>query len=520
MNSKKLVYSAFLVTVLSSIGKFLSLLRESSIASAFGASNSTDAFKVAFSVPDIFTAILGAAIAQTFIPVYSDVLKEKDEKKTRRFLNNIVSIVIIISVLLTIIGVLSSKLLIGLMAPGFDSVTKVHAINMTIVMLPGASFMILANLASSYLQTHGKFLSSSLLYYIYNLCIITGIAFFSRLGIAAAAWGTLFGLTGMLLIQLPGLIKLGYRFSPVIDLKDKNIRLIGSLVIPVFISSSFNQIYLIINRILASGLGSGNISSLDYAGKVSVIINSVFISSLATVLYPSFAKASDNMGSFTMIFAKSMRIVSLITIPLVSVLIILRTPVIQVLFERGAFTSKNTRITADTLAIIAIGIIGVGFREFLNRAFFCLKDTKTPMINGLIAISLNILFNITFVRFMGIYGLAFGTALSSIISSAMLMVRIKHRLKDIRGHLILDGFIKALLASVVMGIVVYILESIVENLFFGSTLMRLMNVVICGSAGLSVYALMLYILRVEEIRDILGYARNKLLGSARPAPGS
>jgi putative peptidoglycan lipid II flippase len=270
----------------------------------------------------------------------------------------------------------------------------------------------------------------------------------------------------------------------------------------------------VINRILASGLGSGNISSLDYAGKVAVIINSVFIYSLATVLYPSYAKNSDNLGSFTLIFAKSMRMVSLITIPLVAGLIVLKTPVVQILFQRGAFSSENTRVTADTLAIMSIGIIGVGFREFLNRAFFALKDTRTPMINGLIAISLNIIFNITFVRIMGIYGLALGTTLSSLVSSGMLVVRIKHKLNDIRGQFILDGFIRSLSASVIMGIIVYFLEGLLSAVFSGSTLMRLINVTICAGTGFLVYAVLLYLLKVDEIRSLMGHVRNKILRHA------
>jgi len=510
--NKKLVYAAFGITIISSTGKILGLIRESSFAAYFGASSNTDAFKIAFSIPDIFIAIFSAAIAQVFIPVYCDILKEGNPDKTQRFLNNIFTLIAIASATIVLLGIILRGPLVDLIAPGFDEASKRSAMEMVIIMFPGALFMIMANLVSGYLQVHERFISSSLIWYSYNICIISSLVLFHKFGIKVAAVGALFGLIGMLLIQLPSLVWQGFRYRPVIDFKDDGFRMISMLILPVLISSAFNQVYNVINRMLASNLGQGSISALDYAGRVSILINTVFIVSIATVIYPSLAKQSDCIPQFNATLASSTRLASMISFPLATILLILRKPIIQVLFERGAFSALDTKMTAGVLGFLSIAVIGITHREFLNRAFFALKDTRTPMINGIIAIGLNIILNLILVQCMGINGLALGTSIASLLSAYMLLIRLYRKQESISKSLISEGFIKSFIAAAIMGLVVFIGEKLLLNIMHldGNTLLRLVNIMLACCIGGVVYIGFLAILKVHEIREGFYLVRKKL----------
>ncbi len=501
--NKKIISSVLLITVISSFGKILGLIRESILALHFGASGSTDAFKIAFSIPDIFIAIFSAAIAQTFIPVYSDYIKAGNKRKTQNFLNSVFTSISIVSIAIVVIGIIASRMIVNIIAPGFDGETKQAAALMTSIMFPGAIFMILANLSSAYLQAHEKYFSSSLMWYSYNICIILGLAVFKGYGIKVAAYGAALGFVGMLLIQLPSMLKQGFKFRPVIDFKNEGYLKIRQLVVPVLISSAFNQVYLIINRILGSNLSAGSISALDYAGRVGILVNTIIVVSIVNVIYPRLAKLESSPEKFRLLFSRTMWLISVIMLPLVSLMFIFRGQIIYILFQRGAFTGKDTEITAAILGFLSLSIVGIAYREILNRAFFSLKDTRTPMINGIITILINIALNLIFIGFMGVYGLALGTSAASVISALMLFLRLRKKLGHINGRAIAGGFAKAVLASTGMSVFVYLLKSEMFHME-GSTLAVLLKVVLMTAAGFAVYMGILLLLNADRLKAARG----------------
>ncbi len=507
----KVVSAAVWVTAISAVGKLLGLMRESSLANYFGASVATDAFKVAFNIPDIIIGIFGAAIVQTFIPVYNETLQKGDEKESQRFLNNFFTISLLISLIIMTVGVFASSFLVRLIAPGMDEVTANCAAQLAVIMMPGAVFMIMANIATGYLQAHGRFIAAALTWYFYNLFMIGSMVFFHRMGINAVGVGALLGIASMLLVQLPSMKKEGLRYRPVIDFKDKGLRTIGFLLGPVLISSAFNQVYIIINRMLASGLDKGSISSMDYAYRVNVLYYTIFILSISSVVYPLMARYGDNLGKFTGLVAKTLRVVTFVSLPISVLFFILRFPILQLLFQRGAFSSSDTARTAVALAGFSVGIIGTAYRDILNRAFYALKDTRTPMINGVIAIILNIGLNLILIRF-GIVGLALGSSIAATISAGMLIARLKSKVGKIQGNRIFDGFYKSALASLIMGICVYFIESQLTGRLhlYGSFIKLSINLTasILG-AGL-VYTAVLFILRVEELQEGFLMIKNKV----------
>ncbi len=461
--NKKLLSAALVVTVISSVGKILGLVRESALASYFGMSRDTDAFKIAFSIPDILVSILCVSILQVFVPIYTDILKEKKPERTKKFLDTIYTFVGLAAIVMASLGIIFCRQLINVIAPGFESETINKTVILAFIILPGTFFYVMGNLTASYLQIHGRFIVSSLIWFSYNVCIIVSLVFFSGFGIKCVAAGALVGLVGMLLIQLPSLKKEGFSYNFSLDFRDKGLRQIGISIVPVVIASAFSQIYNIINRMMASGLDAGSISAMDFAYKVAMLVYGVFVVSLVTVIYPSMADKSDNSEEFKKNISSNLSIGGIIVLPLVTLVYILRVPVIRVLFQRGSFSEADTAITAGILGFTVFGIVGITYREILNRAFYSLKDTKTPMINGIIAITLNIILNLSLVRAMGINGLALGTAISSFISAGMLFLRLNNKIGGIKQGVISDCFIKPLFASMIMGAVILLSDSFLKS---------------------------------------------------------
>lgn len=512
MNKSRLISNTLALTALTAVSKVLGLLRESSLAAYYGASSYSDAYKIAFAVPDVFFALITASIVQTFIPVYSDRLKENDPESRQRFLNNIFTMVGLFSVVIIVLGMLGSPVIVRLMAPGIDKVTADLAADLTRIIIPAALFLVLTNLAAGYLQSHGHFVTPALIWYPHNLIIIGSIVFFHRYGIRAVAVGSALSLVSMLFIQIPSLRKQGFKYRPFLDFKDKGLHSIGILVGPVLISTAFNQVYIVINKVLASGFDSGSISALDYAFRVNALITNIFILSISAVMYPKFAQLSHDMPGFINTVGKVLRFAAILTIPMAACLFVLRTPIIQVIYERGAFTEADTQRTAFALCGLSVGVIGFAYRELLNKAFYALKDTRTAMINGIIVIVMNIIFNIVLSRFLGIAGITFGTSLAAVLSGGMLLVRLRRKIGGIRGRWIAIGLIKSLAATGIMVLVVQFVEFILTNNLnlSGSTLLRAVNLMIAAAAGAAAYFGSLLLLKVEEAYDAVNFVRSRV----------
>lgn len=510
--NKKLLSAALIITVISSVGKLLGLIRESALASYFGISKDTDAFKIAFSIPDILVSIICVSIMQVFIPVYTDILKEKNPERTKKFVNTVFTTVGLAAIVMVLLGILFCRQLISVIAPGFDSETINKTVILALIILPGTFFYVMGNLSASYLQVHQRFIASSLIWFSYNICIIVSMIFFSGFGIKCVAAGALAGLVGMLLIQLPSLKKEGFSYSLSLDFKDKGFKQMGISIVPVVIASAFNQIYNIINKMMASGLDTGSISAMDFAFKVATIVYGVFVVSLITVIYPSMADKSHNQEEFKRNISSNLSIGGIIVIPLVTLVIILRVPVIRVLFQRGSFSETDTAITAGILGFTVFGIIGITYREILNRAFYSLKDTKTPMINGIIAVTLNIIFNVGLVRVMGVNGLALGTAISGFISAGMLFFRLNKKIGGIKRGVIADGFLKPLFASIIMWAVIFLGDNLLKSFinFHQGLMISLIKISLYSIFGVLVYILVIIQFNIPEINLFKEKLLNKL----------
>ncbi|WP_419741886.1 murein biosynthesis integral membrane protein MurJ [Paraclostridium dentum] len=508
-----LAKSAFWLMVVTMLSKVLGFGREIILGYFYGTSAYSDVYIVSMNIPLVVFSSIGVALVTTFIPLYQEVLSEKGPKRALKFSNNIMSIVLILSVLLGILGYIFAEPLVKLFAMHYTGEKLILAVKFVRIMIGGVVFIGLSNLMTSYLQIQGDFTIPGMIGFPNNIVIIISIILSATTGnIYILAIGTLIGMASQFLFQVPFAIKRGYKFKPTIDLKDEYLRKMLWLVMPVLIGVAVNQVNTMVDRSLASGLGDGVITALNNANRLNGFVMGLFISTLGAVIYPTLSKLSteNNQEKFAESVANSVNCVNLLVVPASVGAMILATPVVRILFERGAFDDRSTALTATALVFYSVGMIGFGLREILSKVFYSLKDTKTPMINGIIAVILNIVLNIALVKVMGHGGLALATSLSSIICILLLFISLKKKIGYYGQDKIKSTFIKTLLASIVMGIITYFVYKFLSGILGIGFIQEAISLGSSIAIGGVIYLALIVVFKVEEANMAIDMIKKKL----------
>ncbi|WP_270505015.1 murein biosynthesis integral membrane protein MurJ [Paraclostridium sordellii] len=508
-----LAKSAFWLMVVTMLSKVLGFAREIVLGYFYGTSAYSDIYITAMNIPLVVFAAIGTALATTFIPLYHEALEEGGEKRALKFSNNIISIVSILSVLLAILGYIFAEPLVKLFAMNFTGEKLELTIYFVRVMIIGILFIGLSNIMTSYLQIKGDFTIPGMIAFPNNIIIIISIIMSAIMkNIDILAIGGLLGMVSQFLFQVPFAIKKGYKFKPVINLKDKYLKKMMWLVLPVFIGVAVSQVNTMVDRSLASGLGDGVITALNNANRLNGFVLGLFIATLGAVIYPTLSKLSNenNQEKFAESVATSVNCVNLVALPTTVGAIVLATPVVRILFQRGAFDETSTALTATALVFYSVGMVGVGLRDILGKVFYSLKDTKTPMINGIIAVILNIVLNIALVKVMGHGGLALATSLSAIICILLLFGSLKKKIGYYGQDKIKSTFLKSLISSLIMGVVTYFIYKFLSGMLGLGFIQEAISLGISVAIGAIIYAILVVALKVEEIDMLIDMIKKKI----------
>lgn len=502
-NISSIAKYSMIITALLVISKFTGLLREFIVAIQLGATAESDIFKTASAMPQVFFSAVAAALVTTFIPIFSDI--KYDEKKADKFFNNVLNIIIGLCGILSIIAILVSPQLVKLFAGGFKGYNFVLTVKLTQILMPSIIFLGISGLYTGYLQSYNKFIQPALTGIAANIAIIIGLViFYKYYGIMAAILSVFVGAVTQAITQRPFMGK-RYKYKFIVDFKDKNVRKMMILAVPILVSSAVSQINLMVARNFASYLVNGSISVIDYASKFSTIINQVFIVSITTVLYPKLTEkfALNNIEEFKDLFVKSVNIVMLVSIPLIFGLAVLSEPVIKLVLEHGKFNSNATLVTATCLKYLAFSAFGYSLMDILGKVFFAMKNTVIPMINGFILVGVNILFILILGPIMKVNGIALATTLSVTILALILFIEIRKKLNGISYRLIFIGFIKMTLSGAVMASAVFMCWRLLNAILPVSSMFLALNIIASTIVGVIVYIVMLIFLKVEELRELV-----------------
>ncbi|MDK2584495.1 murein biosynthesis integral membrane protein MurJ [Romboutsia sedimentorum] len=506
----KVAKNTLILMIITIISKILGFIRELVLGGIYGTTFYSDAYIVAMNIPGTLFSLIGIALSTTFIPLYYE--NSKSVKESNKFVNNIFNITLILSAILALLVFVFANQVVKIFAIGFNGDTFKLTVEFTKIIIVGALFMGTSSIFTSFLQAKENFTVPGLVGIPFNIIIIIAIILSSKISIYILPIGTVIAMLSRLLFQMPSLFKYGYRYKFTIGLKEDYIKKVIWLVGPVFIGVAVNQINTMVDRTLASTLLEGSISALNYANRLNSFVMGLFIMSIGTVIYPILSKLSANSDkeSFIKTVYKSVNIVTLLVIPISIGAMVLATPIVSLLFERGAFDSRATDITAKALVFYSIGMVGFGLRDILGKVFYSLQDTKTPMINGAIAIGMNIILNLILVKFMGHAGLAFATSISAIACIFILFKSLKKKIGYFGQDKILKTTFKSLIASILMGIITYVTYSILSSVLVVGFIQQAISLFGSIAIGALVYGILVVILKVEEASMVINFARKKL----------
>ena len=515
--NRQIARAAGLVMAAFALNNLIGLARQIIVLNAFGTSGDMDAFIAANRVSEtLFTLVAGGALASAFIPTFTSLLVKDDNRGAWKLASAIANLILLILTLVAVLAAILAPLIVRyLLAPGFsaDLAQEQLTVNLMRLMLPSAVLFGLSGLVIGILNSKQVFFLPALAPAMYQLGMIFGVLVLSpRLGIFGLAWGVLIGAAGYLVIQLPALIKVGGKYFPILGLKLPAVREVGRLMVPRLLGLAFVQLNFWVNIRLASLISPGSVTGVYFAFTLMLMPQALIAQSIAIAALPTFSAqfAQNKMDEMRSSLASTLRSVLLLSVPASVGLIILRQPLIELLYQGGQFTAESTRLVAWALLWYAVGLVGHSVVEIMVRAFYAMHDTKTPVGIGIAAMSLNILLSFAFVAlftrldWMPHGGLALANSLATMLEMFVLVYLMSRRLGGMEGRRILVAFGKTILAVTAMAasLVAWHNQAIDRPAWI---------VVIIGVAlGVGVYGVMVLILGVKEARDVLSTASQKV----------
>jgi len=426
--SARLLKSTATVGANTMLSRVLGLVRDVVIAWGFGASGATDAFFVAFRLPNFLRRLFAeGAFSQAFVPIVGEYKSQRSHEEVRELTAHVAGNLGAVLLAVTALGVLAAPVLVMIFAPGFleDDAKYTLTVQMVRITFPYILFVSLTAFAAGLLNTYGHFGVPAFTPVLLNLALIGAALWFAPLmaePVTALAWGVLVAGLAQLAFQLPFLKHLGLLVVPRISRAHEGVRRIVRLMLPAAFGASVAQVNLLVDTLIASFLATGSVSWLYYSDRMVEFPLGVFAIAMATVILPSLAKqhAEEATESFSDTLDWAMRWVVVVATPSALGLALLASPILMTLFQYGEFSGRDVHMASLSLMAYATGLIGFMLIKVLAPGYFARQDTRTPVRVGIIALVANLVLNLALVVPLQHAGLALATSLAAFINAALL----------------------------------------------------------------------------------------------------
>lgn len=485
--------------------RFLGLARETVIAHLFGATGLVSTFRVASRVPTmIFDLLIGGAISSALIPVFSDYAALERREELWRIASVMLSLTLAIFSALVLILELLAPQVAWLLGTGYGPHLQAITTTLIRIILPSVAFFGLSAVLTGLLYSQQRFVYPAFGAAIFNAGIIVGaLVLGPYLGITSLSLGVLLGAILQTAIQLPGLRGMRLAFS--LDLSHPGLRRIAQLYAPVVLGLVISQAAVALDTSLASRAGEQTLAWMQNATTLIQFPLGLVVTAISMAVLPSLARldAQADLEGFRRTLARGLRLVLVLIAPATMGLFVLGRPIVALLFEHGAFTPHDTAWTTVALNSYLLGLPFAAVDQPLIYAFYARKDTRTPVLVGVMAIGVYLVVALSLIRPLGMVGLVLANS-AQWCSHALVMLALLHRRLDgLRGRGLGITALKALLASATMGGAVHLALAWIEGAV--SVNVPLGEVILVGGAGLvglGVYAALISLLQVEEMRLI------------------
>jgi putative peptidoglycan lipid II flippase len=499
--------------------RVLGLVREQLFAFLVGANRYSDAFVVAFRIPNLLRDLFAeGALSSAFVPAFADAHRNAGREAAYRLANAVVAVVLVVVGALTIAGAVFSGAVVRAIAPGVEE--RALAALLTTVMMPFLLLVSLSAVAMGMLNAQGRFTAPALAPALFNVgSIAVGI------GLWVAGWpperavmgwaaGTMLGGLLQLLVQLPPLAALGFRARPRLtraDLDDPRLRRIGRLMGMAVVGLSATQVNILVNTWFASHQ-EGAVSWLLFAFRLMQLPLGVFGVAIATVAGAGIAQrvAAKDMEAVRATLRSALRHVAFLNVPSAVGLALLAGPIISLIYERGRFGAADTAATAQALAFYAIGLYGYSGVKVLAPAFYALDEARIPVIGSVVGMISNVALNVTLYPVLGFRGVALGTSLAALANFAVLAVAWQRRHGGLGAAALLPQLGRVLLASAVLAVSAVATERALGRLLVTDGFTRQLAIgLLPVAAGALAYLAAARLLRIAELGELAGALRRR-----------
>ena len=514
------ILSAATVIGLAVLGsRVLGLLRDRLLTSL--PVDQLDIYFAAFRLPDlIFQILVMGALTTAFIPVITSYLSKGEEGEAWKVSSTIINLAIGFFVILAILIFVFAYPLSQFVAPGFPPEKLAIMTDLTRIMLVGQLFFVLSNFLSAIIQSSKRFLIPALAPMAYNLGIILGILFLSpTIGIYGPAWGVILGTFLHFLIQLPVAKHMSFKYGFVLDIKNKGVSEIGKLMGPRTLGLAVAQISFTVDTILASLISTSSITVFNFASHLQQLPIGLFGATIAQAALPTLSEeqGQDNLENFKSTVLTSFHQILFLTLPAAAILIVLRIPIVRLVFGSITFPWEATVLTGKTMAFLGVGIFAQSIIQLLVRGFYALRDSATPVKIGIGAFVINIIGSLILIKVynLPVWGLAISSSIADLINAGVLLYFLDRKVSHFPTRKLVVPAVKMIFAALVAGISLYIPMKLLDQLVFDTT--RVVPLIaLTGTAtfaGMTVYLFLTWVLDIEELKSFIGLI--KRIGQTR-----
>ena len=455
----QLVRSASTITPLTLLSRITGYLRDKVIAATLGAGVRTDAFFVAFRIPNMLREIIGeGAMSSAVIPVYAEVSTRRGEAEARAFLARVAATFALILAGITVLGILLSPWLVSLLAGQFRETPGKFELTVALNrwIFPYILLVSLAALCQAILNARHKFALPAAAPILLNVALILSALFLSPLMAEPTfglAIGVLVGGLLQILIQIPQILRLRAVGRPRLGWRDPAVRSVLLLMAPRLFAYGINTVNTVVSTRFAAGLGDASVSHLYYANRLKELVLGGFAVSVATAILPLLSRQAldADREPFRDSLAFALRLIAFVTVPASVGLIVLQVPIVRVLFEGGRFGAADTAATAGVLATLSVGLFFFAGVRVIVPAFYALKETRLPVLAALADAAVFLALCALWTRRLGLPGIGLAASVAAAVDVAILIATLRRRHGRIRGRAMAASVVRIALASALMG---------------------------------------------------------------------
>jgi putative peptidoglycan lipid II flippase len=513
-SGQSLARYASLTGIATLTSRVLGLARDQVLAALFGAADEMDAFIVAFRVPNLVRDLFAeGAMSSAFVPAFTRYLTVHGKDAAWRLGNNVLNALVLVTAILVITGMVFAEPIVSFYAGDFANVPGKLAltVRLTRIMLPFVTMVAVAAATMGMLNSLHHYFMPALAPAMFNIATIIcavllvpvmpafGLPRIMAIAIAAAIGGIL-----QAAVQWPALAREGFRYRPLLDLRDAGLRQVLLLMGPGTIGLAATQVNIFVNTLLATSQGTGAVSWLTYAFRLMYLPIGLFGVSIGTAVLPAVSRHAA-VGDATGVrhtLSRGLAMMLLVNVPATLGLMVLAMPIVRLLFERGQFQPADSEATAAAVRLYAVGLVGYSAARIASPAFYALQRSRVPVLVSVASVAVNVVLSVALARTMGFRGLALSTSIAAIVNGGVLVWLLRGELAG-EGRRLTAALVKVTIAAALMAAAARAADRALTGFLPGSQLVvQIVRVGASIACGLAVLAGAAQLLRIAEFRDL------------------